>query len=505
MTIIRFWALFTALLFVGVYGAREFFGLKKLGQKQLTSVYFIGDLHADVGCAKQWVDATRLIDISESPYKWTGGSDEVIVFMGDYVDKGSSSSSVLSFVRELQETFPDNVITLLGNHDFFLILDTALEFNKNNPHPLGHPFYEYVYSFMHVEEYVESEFTTKREDDEELLGAILQGLQHAYDLDKEGQLYLCAPNCQDESQIDLFTAMPPFVDDQILADRYVFHHNCFSISSMRSLQHLLTHRHFYHLQHRAKKRLEIWRKQYAEGLYQSGLLAWLIKQPLVAQVGDALVVHGGVSENLIKYIEYNNGKGLENGMNVTYALNQVTNEAFAKFFERHQSDMIGANTIQGRDFEGISFEAILDMVQHRGYFKQNGCKEVNNVLTALGGKDAGFTRVVVGHTPFDYAAQHCDGQLLAADSSLSRPFRAHGNLYCPLSKSLNQYKGNKSCASYHNDICEGSITRMRRSSAEDPWPKDMEIMSLDELILTTAMEISGDVHNKGGIDGKDEL
>jgi serine/threonine protein phosphatase 1 len=219
MTIQHLWIVFTTLLFIGIRGEKDSFDLKKLGEKQLTSVYFIGDLHADVGCAKQWVDATRLIDLSESPFKWTGGSDEAIVFMGDYVDKGSSSSSVLSFVKELQETFPDNVVTILGNHDFFLVLDTALEFSKNNPHPLGHPFYEYVYSFMHVEEYIESNFTMKREDDKELLGGILQGLQHAYDLDKEGQLYLCAPHCQDDNQIDLFATMPPFVDNQTLAER----------------------------------------------------------------------------------------------------------------------------------------------------------------------------------------------------------------------------------------------------------------------------------------------
>jgi hypothetical protein len=222
MTIRYLWVFVSSLLLIGVSGEKESFGLKKLGEKQLTSVYFIGDLHADVGCAKQWVDATRLIDLSESPYKWIGGPDEAIVFMGDYVDKGSSSSSVLSFVQELQTTFPDNIVTLLGNHDFFLILDTALEFSKDNPHPLGHPFYEYVYSFMHVEEYIESEFCQKREDDEELLGAILQGLQHAYDLNKEGQLFLCAPYCQDETQVDLFATMPPFVNDRALAERYVF-------------------------------------------------------------------------------------------------------------------------------------------------------------------------------------------------------------------------------------------------------------------------------------------
>jgi len=37
---------------------------------------------------------------------------------------------------------------------------------------------------------------------------------------------------------------------------------------------------------------------------------------------------------------------------------------------------------------------------------------------------------VVGHTPGDDARELCSGTLLAADSSLSRPFRAFGNMYC---------------------------------------------------------------------------
>lgn len=235
--------------------------------------------------------------------------------------------------------------------------------------------------------------------------------------------------------------------------------------------------------------METWRKEYAEGLYNSGLLHWLVQQPLVAHVADALVVHGGVSQNLLKYIQRNYQEGFEH---LGEALDQVTNQAFASFFERHQPEFAGANTIRSRDFEGISFEAILDMVQHRGYFKQNGCQEVNNVLESLGGANEGFERVVVGHTPFDDAAQHCNGKLLAADSSLSRSFRAHGNMYCPISTDLDRYRGNTICRSHHNESCEGSITRMTRTTRNDPWPNSMEIMTLNELTMERSNAISND-------------
>ncbi len=53
------------------------------------------------------------------------------------------------------------------------------------------------------------------------------------------------------------------------------------------------------------------------------------------------------------------------------------------------------------------------------------------VLELLGNA-TGARRVVVGHTPSREARRLCDGALLAVDSSLARPFRRHGNLYCPL-------------------------------------------------------------------------
>lgn len=117
----------------------------------LTSIYFIGDLHGDVDCAKKWIEQTKLVDVTSQPYAWLGEPTDAIVFLGDYVDKGSTSASVLSFVKELQTTFKDNVVSILGNHDFFQVLDAALLYNEEHPHPLGHPQHDYAYSFVHPE------------------------------------------------------------------------------------------------------------------------------------------------------------------------------------------------------------------------------------------------------------------------------------------------------------------------------------------------------------------
>jgi len=65
------------------------------------------------------------------------------------------------------------------------------------------------------------------------------------------------------------------------------------------------------------------------------------------------------------------------------------------------------------------------------------------------------------------------------------------NFYCPLSKALDLYIGSRICASYHKDICEGSITQMRGTSAQDPWPKAMEMLSIDGLIMNNENSYRG--------------
>jgi len=105
---------------------------------ELTDIYFIGDLHGDVGCARQWVERTGAIDFGNDPFastsslrsssssstprssssspeldsaadsrsasafvtpstgewRWTGGVHTALVFLGDFVDKGPDSRAV---------------------------------------------------------------------------------------------------------------------------------------------------------------------------------------------------------------------------------------------------------------------------------------------------------------------------------------------------------------------------------------------------------------------------
>jgi predicted MPP superfamily phosphohydrolase len=451
--------------------------LQKLSS-DLTSIYFIGDIHGDVGCAKEWVKKTNLINITSSPYTWVGNnqSNEAIVFMGDYVDKGSTSSSALLFVKELQTTFPDNIVTILGNHDFFLMMDTALQYNDNdnndvesdsenknkkNPHPLGHPHHDYTYAFMHPEEYIESNFTKNRDDDEEILEYILSGLSYVYDHNLVNTLHMCAPNCigigDNDAVNNMFDIIPPFNTNHTLKERVL-------------------------------ERLQTWRNEYAYGLYDSNILQWMTQQPIVAVVGDALIVHGGVSAKIITYLD-----SLQTRITLEDFIQEVVNNRLNAFFMKQfeeQNDIDGPNQIESHLFSesDIPFELVLDFIQHRGYFHEsNGCKDVNTVLDTLSASDdadRSINRVVVGHTPQQYATELCDGKLLATDSSLSRSFRTYGNMYCPLNLTSSTSSSSSSptyCGDTMKEACEGSISLLTRTSINEKWPKNIQQYQFHEL------------------------
>ena len=303
---------------------------------------------------------------------------------------------------------------------------------------------------MHPEEYIESEWSPDREDDEELLGAILSGLSYIYDRNLQGSMHMCAPHCGGD-QVDLFQKVPPFKDDKVLRGKAV-------------------------------ERLNTWRKEYAQGMFDSGLLKWLSSQPIAAIVGDALVVHGGVSSVVIDYLE---GVAARNSMTVADAFNVNTNVIFNDFFQEELGKVNGGNQIEARlKGDNYPLELIMELVQHRGYFdRQKGCLEVDHVIRKL---NSGLSRIVVGHTPHDYVMELCGGRLLASDSSLSRSFRAHGNMYCPLRDSLDIYRGSGTCHKVTKDVCEGSISKLTRPTPDHAWPTNTEIYKFHELAVNEA-------------------
>ena len=120
----------------------------------LTEVVFIGDLHGDDRCGREWIERTGYVKMEGTAWQWIGPEDGAIVLMGDYVDKGPSSRAVLELVRDLEQAFPTHVVAMMGNHDLFMLLDATLSDDADRP--MAVPVFEYSYAFMHPQTYIES-------------------------------------------------------------------------------------------------------------------------------------------------------------------------------------------------------------------------------------------------------------------------------------------------------------------------------------------------------------
>jgi serine/threonine protein phosphatase 1 len=68
--------------------------------------FAIGDIHGDLAALRLLFE--RLPEIT---------SDDTVVFLGDYVDRGPNSAGVVAWVREFQQKTPAKCITLRGNHE----------------------------------------------------------------------------------------------------------------------------------------------------------------------------------------------------------------------------------------------------------------------------------------------------------------------------------------------------------------------------------------------------
>lgn len=459
--------------------------LRLLGDS-LTSVVFIGDLHGDERCGREWIERTGFVDMDSRPWSWKGPDDAAIVLLGDYVDKGPSSRETLELVRELETAFPTHVVAMMGNHDLFALLDVALADDADRP--MRHSVLEYTYAFSHPQSYIESGWVTPREDDMELLAAILRALQSTYANGAESRTMMPSTPLRrkyhaNKGREDLFEVTEPFRGDASLAER-------------------------------ARTRLHQWQSEYAAGLLSSGLADWLQRRPLIAIVGDALIVHGGIPLTLLRRVGM---LAEQRGISLPEALDAETNQAFKRSWRRlgyrdgSRSDgslmrrgthtitqdyrsLLSCYPLDGCHDEHLSWDLISEIVQNRDYFNPaTGCEEVEGVLDMLR-QHTGVARIVVGHTAESEARDICDGKLLATDSTLSRHFRAFGNLYCPIdnhrritidtkasTEAVNKVKGDGGLAPRCNvlpvETCEGSVAKIQRPTADGtPWGREASLI-----------------------------
>ena len=370
-----------------------------------SAVYVIGDLHGDEYCARYWVKKTGLID--DSSRRWVDPSRK-LVFLGDYVDKGPTSKQTVEFVKSLTEDFPDNVVALMGNHEFELLLDRDA---RNRDSWNGLLFHQLSYASVHPQEYLN--FLGPDEVDPIIDPQVVDALYNA-SIEVYGSY----------QHRDYAFASP--------GDYSGKHH--------RSILQLVRN----DLREQVQERLTLYQQRYLDA-FRTGteLGTWLEQRPVIAQSNDTIFVHGGISHVALSMLLARHGV---QGTNQLLAVNAKEGKLYE--FIRH--------TREGR--------AIYDLLVYRGNHQDSACSELYHLLRPI----AGATRLAVGHTPGNKVRIQCTaskdggnsyGIFLALDSSLSRWFRNSGNEYCPGDVRKVSSNGRYECQK-KQDECEGQIIKI---------------------------------------------
>ncbi len=71
----------------------------------------IGDLHGD------FATLTEILENSNFVEKLSQGQNQLLIFLGDYGDRGEQSPEVYYVVMKLKEAYPMNVVLMRGNHE----------------------------------------------------------------------------------------------------------------------------------------------------------------------------------------------------------------------------------------------------------------------------------------------------------------------------------------------------------------------------------------------------
>ncbi|HEU6435014.1 TPA: metallophosphoesterase [Streptococcus pneumoniae] len=101
----------------------------------MAKLFAISDIH---GHYNEFIKSLNKIDLSDKQSK--------LILFGDYIDNGHQSFQVISKIIELEELHPNQIITLLGNHEEWFYDWLILE------NPTSSSFSETIKSFFSPEE-----------------------------------------------------------------------------------------------------------------------------------------------------------------------------------------------------------------------------------------------------------------------------------------------------------------------------------------------------------------
>src|SRR5579884_4278268 len=92
----------------------------------ISLAYGIGDIHG------QHQKLRRLLQRCQRDAAWRGAEKRVLVFLGDYVDRGPASRQVVELLINLQRDNGPEVICLKGNHEQILVAAAKDALSKYN-------------------------------------------------------------------------------------------------------------------------------------------------------------------------------------------------------------------------------------------------------------------------------------------------------------------------------------------------------------------------------------
>lgn len=401
-------------------------------------IWAIGDLHGDAHCARHWLRTTGLIaNLSHddaASWRWQS-PDARLVLLGDYVDKGPESRSVLELVRALTERFPAEVTALMGNHELNLLVDRSGMLRD------GARYLQLGYGSAHPESYAQWLPARTASAEASRAGAeasLLAALARVYSSGKHDEVRMTAGG----GSKSIIRWVEP---------------------SSRRLS--------------VAAELRRWQAAYLDAVAHSTALGrWLENRPLTALVGDTLFVHGGVDPSLVSregdafaspsFATWKDYRAVLGRLNA--GLRDVTSALPLVSLKKEEADAAAHDAFARHVWK---HELVQSVVEWRGYHDRHGvhgggCKAVRRVLQHLN-----LSRVVVGHTPGRDVRVSCGGKLLAIDSSLSRAFRASGNNYCAAScgEAAGGGASGEACSRVcptRSERCEGQIVRLVRAGSE---------------------------------------
>jgi len=396
------------------------------------SVYVIGDLHGDIKCAKYWVEQTGLVN--PSSWTWTDPTS-TLVFMGDYVDKGPTSKQTVEYVKSLTESFPQNVVALMGNHELELLLDR----DSSRTVWDGHGYHQLVYASVHPEEYLnyllpaDHHHDDPSVDDNIIMDALYNATLEVYGQGQYRSVYMI-PDLNPRNSIVQYVQPP----------------------SLRPL---------------VSQRLRLYQQRYLDAFRSNTPLgSWLESRPVAHVSHDGTIfVHGGIPMQIAtQYL----------------ARGKADVEMVNRIMKQHAQEKHLPSFMEETELGQVIYAILIYRGNHRMYHHDDAdqqeaassCTEMQQILSSM----EGIVRMGVGHTPGDTVRLACNNTFMALDSALGRWIRAMGNEYCRGDEMYMSSNGRFVCDKIESR-CEGQIVRIDR---------DGTVQVLDEKEMRRTSELS---------------